>query len=629
MMIKHLPIIIIVAVSLAGCFNNNQTPNNLASSSGNVTKVSSDKPSSTTSVLNFEIAKLTIDLPATTDTSSSSTANQTPVTSMFFNAISSFTLSDVCQVQTSTGGNLSRDCRCRYEWPETNQSDSSSISRSAETKPTDITNFDVKCPVPDVYNNEIPDGTNIKISLVPAATNPSRFTTTVHTFTKQAIFQTGTFRDAEGRSYKNIYHYVCFDKLPKSLRIGHDNKDLSVGGITVNRPVANAFKVTGSSSSFSGQSYYYDFYVRSNELGSINSTTESFTCPKVNIGSVTDFYPRDTTFALALNPSKDFPLTVQSRIVISNASLQNTILGYAAKPNSDGTCPAFKNANNQAQNTYRLRQYKMVYPIRYSANGDVLDQSQPFNVIFVMDRPVSKANQDPQKPITRLGPKPCPFSFQTAQFGRRCMTDAVLNGWSIDGTQVDGNASCPIYPPVPDKHLKADGTLVIRPFKSFLPYYIEDTSFKACAFQSSSPIDPEIVLSHDDGVNGTQGPHDFYCAKHYPAAGAIASSQGDAFDKAPGDCDLAQTAGRIKSSLGYSCSKTYDPTSNSSIAPSAGCCQICAGSNCTAQGGGTTAAGRNLAFSPPQDVGNPAQAIKLVPRAAPNINTNGCFDPTE
>jgi hypothetical protein len=558
-------------------------------------------------------------------------------------------------------------CSCRYSWAQLNLATSSSIAREADTTPTQVSNFQVICPAPSIYNNdtEIPSLTAIKIRLVPAMNNPSNFTTNTVSFTKQPITATGDFRDAEGRAFRNVLHYVCFDKLQKSLGIDHSLKTvpLSAQNTTqIQLPVANSFQAgsASTSSSYSSQSYYYDFYIRSNETGTISSGSSSFTCPQVNINGTPSYFPMDSQFALALQTSNDYPISVVAASTLeslnsggsssggsgtnvgggstggtSSSSPPSGVLGYAAKPNADGTCPqSAPDLSGRVHLMFRLRKYLAIYPLRFDTDGSVLsgEAFQQFNTIYVLDRPVNKLTQNPLKPITRLGPKPCPFSFNTVQFGQKCMSDASLAGWNIDGTQIPGNSECPVYPPLPPSLVKTDGTLVIRPYKPFTMHYLEDTTFKACAFQSSNPVDPEMVVVHDDNAYpGISGPKDFYCAKHYPPVGAIIQPPGGSpFTRTPGDCDTVASAAAIKSDQTYACSRTYNPTNSALSTPAAGCCQICSGTDCRSVGGGNTPSGRNAAFSPPQNSGNPPQATKLLSRGQPNQSTsNGCFDPSE
>jgi hypothetical protein len=413
---------------------------------------------------------------------------------------------------------------------------------------------------------------------------------------------------------------------------------------SISAPTANGFQA--GASDFSAQSYYYDFYVRGNEPGTSSRGDAAFTCPIVNVNGTPNFFPMDSEYALALQSSATFPVAIAGRttLPVPGAPAGN-VIGFAAKPNADGTCPTFTDSSGQVRRTYRLRQYTAIYPIRFEGDGTVKDQSQPNNTIYILDRPVDKLGQDPLKPLTRLGPKPCPFSFRTSQFGQKCITDASLTGWNIDGTQINANPKCPIYPPPPPARLtsngtpdpiaplKSDGTLVIRPFRAFLPHYIENSTLRACAFASTTPIDPEMVLSHDDTIFPT-GPSDFWCARYYPPPGSIIPEAGSTFNKIPGDCDTAASAAAIKTDKSYSCLKTYDPNAASVATPSAGCCQICSGTDCRRQGGGITPQGRNAAFNPPRDrtnsSQNPVQSVNVLTRSIPNDPTGtGCFDPSE
>lgn len=633
---KYFVFIFLNAALLQGCINFGTPPDSSLSA-----KKNEDQPklnSSQTSLI-FKLIKVIATLA---NQNNNQNTQEPPQFKLIFNADNpNNNLHDVCQVQTENNADPSRACKCDFTWPENNISDASVIMRTAQTEPKLITNFEVECPGPAVYNAEIPDNTIIKISLVAdyAKGNSSGFASNSINFTKEPLGSTGDFRDAEGRSYRNVFHYSCYDKQAKPLAISQKIEAAVTNPNTnqeVQAKVANYFS-TSSTPNYSGQSYYYDFYVRSNEAGSINASNDSFTCPMVNMNGVPSFYPMDSSFAVALQASKDFPLSVPARIFIpiKGNPAAGVILGYAALPNTDGSCPAFKDFGGKIRRTFRLRQYSAVYPMRYQANGDASDvNGQSVNIVYVLDRPVERAEQDPLKPITRLGPKPCPFSYKTAQFGQKCMTDATLSGFNIDGTQIPGDPSCPIYPPVKEKFLQKNGTFVIRPYKPFTPHYIENKRFRACAFQSSTPVDPEIVLSHDDNIfPGNNGPADFYCARHYPPTGAILPPlNGDPFDKAPGACDVSMDAASIKTDKSYACSRTYDPTNSALNTPAAGCCQICSGPDCTNSGGGVTAKGRNAAFSPPVDLPkkNPDQAFKLLPRAIPNkAGGGGCFDPYE
>lgn len=637
---------------VAGCPQNQGASAPASSGGGTSGSTSASKtPTGTSGSSGKTPLSFTI-VSAVPEASGASGSGDAPNFTLNFNAISlDSRITDVCQVQDQNGGNFdpAKTCKCSYVWRESNLSDPSAIDRTVLTAPTQITSFEVKCPAPDIYDIEIADNTPIKISLIPdtSAGNVSGFSTNVLTFVKKPVTSTGDFRDSEGRAYRNIIHYVCHDKFQKNLVIDHTIKTAPTNPRTeraVSVPLANDFTMSSGAAvgSYSAQSYYYDFYVRSNEVGSIKRFSGLWSCPEANINGLPSYFPFDSQFALSLQRTADFSVPVGARTTIDSAQLGADVIGYAAKPNADGTCPSFTDSTGRIRRTFRLRQYSSLYPVRYDANGEPKDESQPMNTVLILDRPVDKLTQDPLRPLTRLGPKPCPFSFKTAQFGQKCMTDASLAGWNIDGTQIQSNPKCPIYPPIPvddstKEFYKDDGTLVIRPFRPFLPHYLENKSFRACAFQSSNMRDAEIVLSHDRNIfPGSKGPSDFYCAKHYPHAGNILNpGGGNNSDKPPGDCDTATTAAAIKTSKNYACLRAYDTTNSGLATPSAGCCQICSGPDCTSVGGGATATGRNAVFSPPRDmVGttnvNPPQAVKLLPRANPSdANSGGCFDPYE
>ncbi len=657
----------VVTLSLAACFNDNVANHGVSSSAEST--ASTATTGSTTAGPSFTIVSATLTYANATNTgtgTATGTGTTTaPTVTIGINATTTTKLTDVCQVQANGNSDPTRACKCRFSWSETNLSDASVYNRTVDTEPSLFTSFQTQCLAPDVWVSEIPDNTVLKVSVVPNSFigNTSGFTTNSYNLTKTSQSSTGDFRDIEGRSYKNIFHYVCYDLAQKALTIDHKIQTLTQqqsngSSVQVFTKIANEFeKGTGNQSnvaSYTAQNYYYDFYVRSNELGSISSmalsqgATSGFVCPQVSISGTPSFYPLDSTFALSTNYNRDFNIIVRARINVAEevAGTSNNVLGYAAKPNSDGTCPSFMDSSGSIRRTLRLRKYVSVRPRRFDADAKLLDNQQSMNYVYVLDRPVDKAGQDPLKPMTRLGPKPCPFAYKDANSNSyKCQTDSTLTGNNLDGTLIPADNKCPIYPPVPSTlwdtvngggagvlPYRDDGSLIIRPYKAYLDYWIEDTLFKGCAFQPTNPIDPPIVLSHDDSVfSSSVGPFDFYCSKNYPAAdNIIAPAAGSAFDKPPSECAEAETATAIKGSSLYACSKSYDPTNNARITPQAGCCQICSGSNCTTQGGGLTPYERNAAFSPaPAGAASPVSDSYTLTRGIPNINSTGCFDPYE
>lgn len=681
--IKYLTFILIFstyAIALSGCFNNNGAGSSTAVQSGSTTNsgtssgtTNSGTSGTTTSSGTSSVGPHFLIVSGTIDTStaaSSGTANTDPSITLYFNASNPSTvLTTYCQKQAASGStsgsgsDTTRACSCNYTWAETNSATSASITRTVQTAPTAISSFQLACPLPSVYTNEIPNGTIIQITVVPNATNTSGFTTNTFNLTKNPItnINIGDFLDSQGRPYRNIVHYSCYDKYAKNTTITHA-QGTPITGSNSQFPIANQFN-TGASSpnSFSAQSYYYDFYVQSNTVGQINESNTNFTCPQVQKSNSTspNFYPLDSTFALAISSSNDFPVPLTANMTLNLAANSNPttngVIGYAAKPNSSGICPSFIDSGGTVRRTFRLRQYLVLYPLRYNADGTIADKSQPANSVLILDRPVNKTGQDPLTPLTRLGPKPCPFALKVNQslsangitntylyactyethFGE-ILANAIFN---VDGTRIQNNVTCPIYPPIPfrlyPKYVEpTSGDFVIRPFKSFVPHYMENTSFQACAFQSATPVDPEIVVTGSSPA--------YYCTKNYPyfqeplesdakrpaarfpSETLVPPPNGDPFDKPPAACRTQSAQNAIQLDDSYKCSFTYNPSAATGQTPTAGCCQSCSGS-C----GGIAAINRNAIND--ASVGGAFNAIRQLgaPNGSSPSTPHTCFDPYE
>jgi hypothetical protein len=304
-----------------------------------------------------------------------------------------------------------------------------------------------------------------------------------------------------------------------------------------------------------------------------NSNGGRYTCPLVEqplAGTTqTTFWPLDATFALATSPSADFPVAVDgfTKVAYGNdptsqattcypssssggsgsGSGTDTILtgclGFASKPHANGTCGTFKNSAGQNQPLYRLRRFVGVYPPAFEADGRPYNQGQPTDVIYVLDRPVANPNGDPLSPFTMLGPKPCPFSYFDHRTAARttmtyvATTNPVWTGKNFDGIQLpntDSANSCSAMVAMPN----ANNTLIsfatvnvnnpinttnpatnpitalnqvwIRPTHAWGPHYEEDSSFQACAPQSSPVKDPPLHFA-----KGTDG-NVAWCSEVYP-----------------------------------------------------------------------------------------------------------------
>jgi hypothetical protein len=641
----------ILTIALSGCLQNGG--GGKASSGGGRGAASSTAGAGGSSVsgtpapissLSYSINNLVV---SSTGTGSGGVTNLQA--QVFFDAANpANTATNVC-----TGAAGARPCLCRYSWTEINGVTGIGVTRSVDTDVNGVAPFNVTCLTPSVYQTEIPDGTSVRITVLPnsARGNSIAFTSNTWAFTKGSTMVTADFRDAEGRAIKNIMHYVCYDRFSKALTIARETRPGATRtmGPIPNVSLANVFST--SNVGYSAESYYYDFYVRNNEVGSINATNASFECPRFTVEksgvNVQQYYPLDSQFALALQSSSDYPVSVTANIRLTTAGANPTeqgILGYAALPNADGSCPAITDSTGLTRRTFRLRRYTVTYPKRYLANGMPASGGQPSNQLYIIDRPVDRTGQDPARPLTRLGPKPCPFSLNTAASGYTCTT-ALPSGASavnIDGTRIVAQAGCPVYPPPAVVNMPG-GHLEIRPMAAWAPHYVEDADFRACAFQSSTPVDPDIVVVRDTGSTQVN----YYCAKYYPSHSWLdPPTFGGGFNKMPSDCEASHptwaaaqvnppvgTAAAIVNNPTYACAFTYNPTvlpngydalapASSLPTPTSGCCQRCSGNGCGAGAARSAAA-----------VGTPALLHDHPRQSAPNPPSagqwqEGCFDPS-
>jgi len=193
---------------------------------------------------------------------------------------------------------------------------------------------------------------------------------------------------------------------------------------------------------------------------------------------------------------------------------------------------------------YRLRRYVALYPRMFDSDGTPLQQIQPEDVVYVLDRPVVSSN--PLVPYTMAGPKPCPFAYYDRTGVATGITDANYTqtpnnqvpgylatnntnwtGKNIDGIQLpnkDSANSCSAVVGV----LGSGNTVMsfatvnalnpqyksifIRPVTAWSPHYIEDTSFQACAPQPSTLEDAPLHFARDTS-SGNVG----WCAEVYPS----------------------------------------------------------------------------------------------------------------
>lgn len=476
-------------------------------------------------------------------------------------------------------------------------SSGSTVARKVTTAVTVVQPSFISCPAPDVFATEIVNGTQIKVTVLPGPSNVDvgLFSVPAVTYTKNTITTTGSFQDSQGHIFDNVLHYGCYNKFMRGMSI--QNKTGSVNnsktGETASFLYGTQFCVSSASGSssqsascpntppndYSAQSYYYNLYIRNSEHGDINQFNDNFICPMVqeslhstgSVGTSGQPWPLDSSFAVSLSPTTVFSVGIVSNTALSNgtstqqntscfsssttsststststgAAFVNSCLGFAARVNSDGTCPSFTNSSGLLQATYRLRRYIAIYPPVFDTGGKPLTgKNQGLDTIYVLDRPIKgPSNINPQKSYTMLGPKPCPFAY----FDRKGVASTPLfsltttyptpayvstgdirwDGKNVDGIELpnsDSINSCSASLP----HLSQDNSsfsiatvnvnnrtnyqhLYIRPAAPFIPHYEEDTDFQACSPQAVPLQDPPLHFSRDP-VSGRVA----WCAESYP-----------------------------------------------------------------------------------------------------------------
>lgn len=456
---------------------------------------------------------------------------------------------------------------------------------------------------PDAYASEISNGTTIKITVVPGSGNPDSglFAVSTYNYAKNTVTTAGSFQDAQGHAYGNIVHYSCYEQFQIGTSITSQIATLtnSQTGQQVTTPIANQFCIQNPSSSGgsgggsancpsttgatnSAQAYYYNFFIQATQVGDANQWNDRYTCPSVKepiynggtVGAQGNLYPLDSNFALSLGPTPQFNVGVNAFVELSDggsdpisASAQTcdgnvpagnnstsgfvqACLGYAAQPAADGTCPYIMDSSGAIRFTYRLRRFIALYPPLYGIDGKAPTTPQRTDTIYVLDRPVTPpAGNDPLKPYTMRGPKPCPFALFDSKgvtgvydaaytnTNSNRPTYASTNNPSWNGTNVDGimfpntdsaNSCSTALPLVQSNILNPDlatisiGTvnvgnpvlqkIYIRPTHSWAPHYEEDLSFQACAPQSSPVHDPPLHFSKDLTTGNIA-----WCAEVYPS----------------------------------------------------------------------------------------------------------------
>jgi hypothetical protein len=597
---------VMVLATVSGCVNSR-----LGSLADQISKSSTTSGTSSTvqGGDSYKIGNVTIAAAS----SSSGTAAQIPTVTIYFDpsrAVPAVSGSGAPMISThcgtgGTSGSNPKACVCQFNWTESNGTTGNNLSfqRSVQTPVTNVQQQLVSCSAPDVYSTEITDGTSIKITVVASAGSAETFNVAPYSYTKSSTQVVGSFRDAQGHAFDNVLHYSCYEQFKIGTVI-----QSKIGTASRNQPQetnyypkANQFCVqkpnatTGSPEcpnlpsqlSNSSQAYYYNFFVRASEAGDVNQWNDRYTCPSVKepvynggtVGSQASLYPMDTNFALSLGKSPSFNVGVDAFVELSNGGgdpisagatacdgskppnngstngFVKACLGFASKPNPDGTCPYFRDSSGAIRFTYRLRRLIALYPPLFGVDGKAPTTPQATDTIYVLDRPVTPpSGSDPLKPYTMRGPKPCPFALFDSKgvlgysdplyslsnngylpvYGST--NNAAWNGTNVDGIEFPNfdsgsfsSMSCSAAIPLvqtdplnPDLTMISLGTvnknnpllkrLFVRPIHSWAPHYEEDLDFQACAPQSSPVHDPPLHFAKDFTTGNVS-----WCAEVYPS----------------------------------------------------------------------------------------------------------------
>ncbi len=526
-------------------------------------------------------------------------------------------------------------CVCELKWTEVNSSNGSSNSyqRTKRLAVFAVESGRVKCLMPQTGSgswDEIANATVITMNIVPVLANVTGISVKSLNYKKgTSVGAGGDFLDDTLTPFRNIHRYSCFTKRTTSHEIINQyvtSEPASGTSQTSNVILGSRFCSASDSASgnskcsnprngYSAQSYYRNFYIRSDKLGEINSTNNTFDCPKVveslrySAGATippsesNQYWPLDTTFSLATNYSPDWNVGVRAASILLKQGDPNSVqdacvnedqskrlveagtvtkcMGYAKKPKLDGTCGTIKDSNGRVRPLTRLRRYRVVYPPAFKPSGEVIQSNPNADEVYVADRLVVDTNGVATGSMI-YGPKPCNFawfdhegvvnrsqplapSFKSGLPGDDSLTQAMpgyvstanykhtplLSGLDLpvnpdglifpnmdkDGGVSNANsyASCSATLPkveysfgVPNRvrlittsRTRGDkitlgsrdlylNEIHIQPVDPWVPNYLEDTSFQACAPVADPYLEPPLHIYKEN--SNTMG----WCTKAYP-----------------------------------------------------------------------------------------------------------------
>ena len=368
------------------------------------------------------------------------------------------------QYCSASGSNA---CVCQLDWSDLNSltSPPKTVPRTKKLAVTEVQSGLVKCQLTSAFWSEIATGVVVKVNIAAVTTtNLTGLNVKSLGYKKGTVISTnGDFLDNSLTPFRNIHRYSCYSKRVSP----HEVLSQVMTSGSVNLPRASRFCLSGSGSNcataarsgYSAQSYYRNLYARSDALGTINSTNDSYECPKVlepllysadSAGNSIptaqqgQYWPLDTSFALATSYSSEWSVGVHAASVLYKAGdhdsdpallptsvkqcqdegvagAKNTRLlergitikcmGYAKPPNADGTCGSMIDSNGRTRYLTRLRRFRAIYPQFVQPSGKVNDSEiNEADEIYVPDRLVVNNRGVPTGAMI-YGPKPCNFAW--------------------------------------------------------------------------------------------------------------------------------------------------------------------------------------------------------------------------
>jgi hypothetical protein len=373
------------------------------------------------------------------------------------------------------GLNSTNPCVCEMVWAVAYVSGghSNTYSRTKRVPVKTVQSGLVTCSLDGQTWSEIPDTTVISFRILPVSTNITGLnTTTLHWKKGTSLSADGDFLDDTLTPFRNIHRYTCFSKnaASRAYELVNQFAATSASGASSSAQPINVIMgsrycsgaSSGSSSAggssngsascppprngFTAQSYYRNFFIRSDQLGTINSTNDTYDCPKVlesikySAGQTIPasesgkYYPLDSTFAVATTHSTEWNVGIPAATNIYKANDANSVqtacsdeaagtpnrlkdgkvvvkcLGYARKPATNGTCGTIKDSNGRVRPLTRLRRFRVVYPPLFDANGKIVAGNAMADEVYVADRLVVDASGNATGNMI-YGPKPCNFAW--------------------------------------------------------------------------------------------------------------------------------------------------------------------------------------------------------------------------